>query len=532
MKRLAAIAVTLVAALTVLAGCGTPESGTPTLRAYLSSEPASLNAVTQGDFNTEIIAKLVGDTLVDFDARLTIVPRLADRWETEGNGRRVVFHLHPGVRWHDGAPFTADDVAFTLEKVLDPASLAAGKRPYFETVTAWQVLDDNTIEISRSEPYARAVEVWAMLPILARHVYAGQDFLEAPANRSPVGTGPYRFVDWQAGSSLELVANPDYFGPRPGIPRIVFRPLPDPATRVAALLTGDLDFTTLRPVDRERIQADPDLSQRVRMMQVERLYVWYIAWNQDGSNPFFTDPRVRRAMTQALDREGFVRDVLQGAGQVATSLVHPAMWSFRADLEPWPYDRRAAAGLLDAAGWQDHDGDGLRDREGTPFQFTLLMPVGNQELIRAMTLLQESLRTLGVEMEIHKLEYNLYRADRDAGRFAAMANGWVLDTDPDCYDFWHSSQARGAGINYASYKDAEVDTLCAEARRLVDRQKRAAIYGRVQEIIHRDQPNTFVAYRDSLLGLSRRLEGVEGSPRSVWGSYPGPLSWRLAAETP
>ncbi len=266
MKRLAAIAVTLVAALTVLAGCGTPESGTPTLRAYLSSEPASLNAVTQGDFNTEIIAKLVGDTLVDFDARLTIVPRLADRWDTEGNGRRVVFHLHPGVRWHDGAPFTADDVAFTLEKVLDPASLAAGKRPYFETVTAWQVLDDNTIEISRSEPYARAVEVWAMLPILARHVYAGQDFLEAPANRSPVGTGPYRFVDWQAGSSLELVANPDYFGPRPGIPRIVFRPLPDPATRVAALLTGDLDFTTLRPVDRERIQADPDLSQRVRMI--------------------------------------------------------------------------------------------------------------------------------------------------------------------------------------------------------------------------------------------------------------------------
>jgi peptide/nickel transport system substrate-binding protein len=532
MKRLAAIAVTCVAALTGLAGCGTRERGTPTLRAYLSGEPASLNAVTQGDFNTEIIAKLVGDTLVDFDARLNIVPRLADRWEAEDDGRRVVFHLHPDVRWHDGVPFTADDVAFTLEKVLDPASLAAGKRPYFETVTAWQVLDDNTIEISRDEAYARAVEVWAMLPILARHVYAGEDFLEAPANRSPVGTGPYRFVDWQAGSSLELAANPDYFGPRPAIPRIVFRPLPDPATRVAALLAGDLDFTSLRPVDRERIQANPDLARRVRITQVERLYVWYIAWNQDGSNPFFTDARIRRAMTQALDREGFVRDVLQGAGEVATSLVHPAMWSFRDDIEPWPFDRRAAAGLLDAAGWQDHDGDGLRDRDGTPFQFTLLMPVGNEELIRAMTLLQESLRTLGIEMEIRKLEYNLYRADRDAGQFAAMAGGWVLDTDPDCYDFWHSSQARGGGINYASYKDAEVDTLCAQARRLVDRDKRAAIYGRVQEILHRDQPNTFLAYRDTLLGLSRRLEGVEPSPRSVWGSYPGPLSWRLIPETP
>jgi len=135
-------------------------------------------------------------------------------------------------------------------------------------------------------------------------------------------------------------------------------------------------------------------------------------------------------------------------------------------------------------------------------------------------------------MAIRKLEYNLYRADRDAGRFAAMAGGWVLDTDPDCYDFWHSSQARGTGINYASYKDPEVDALCAEARRLVYRARRAAIYGRVQEILHRDQPNTFLAYRDSILGLSARLRGVEGSPRSVWGSYPGPLGWSLAPETP
>ncbi len=235
-------------------------------------------------------------------------------------------------------------------------------------------------------------------------------------------------------------------------------------------------------------------------------------------------------MTQALDRQGFVRDILQGAGEVATSFVHPSMWSFRDDIRPWPHDRQAAAALLDEAGWQDRDGDGLRDRDGVPFRFELLAPVGNQDLLTALTLLQESLRTLGVELSLRTLEYNLYRIERDAGRFHGLAGGWVLDVDPDCYDFWHSSQVRGRGINYAHYANGEVDRLCDEARRLIDRDARAARYERVQEILHAEQPATFLAYRKSLLGLSRRLQGLQGSPRSVWGSYPGPLAWTLVAE--
>ena len=163
------------------------------------------------------------------------------------------------------------------------------------------------------------------------------------------------------------------------------------------------------------------------------------------------------------------------------------------------------------------------------FAFTLMVPVGNQEILRLAAVLQESLRTLGVEMDLRTLEYNLYRGERDAGRFQAMAGGWLLDPDPDCYDFWHSSQRGGKGLNYAGYVDAEVDRLCEEARRITDRPRRAALYRRVQEILHRDQPNTFIAYRQTLLGMSRRLTGVEPSPLGVWGAYPGPLTWRLDA---
>jgi peptide/nickel transport system substrate-binding protein len=205
------------------------------------------------------------------------------------------------------------------------------------------------------------------------------------------------------------------------------------------------------------------------------------------------------------------------------------MWAFHRELAPWTRDRQAAAELLDEAGWVDSDGDGLRDREGNDFAFTLMVPVGNQEILRLAAVLQESLRTLGVEMDLRTLEYNLYRGERDAGRFQAMAGGWLLDPDPDCYDFWHSSQRGGQGLNYAGYVNAEVDRLCEEARRITDRPRRAALYRQVQEILHRDQPNTFIAYRQTLLGMSRRLTGVEPSPLGVWGAYPGPLAWRLEA---
>jgi peptide/nickel transport system substrate-binding protein len=520
--------ITALAWLLALSACGDGAPSRPApLKAYLSAEPASLNFVTQNDSNSQIIANLVGDPLVDFDHRLELVPRLAASWEVEADGRRVTFHLQPGVSWHDGRPLTADDAVFTLERVLDPASLAGGKRPYFETVTTYRAEDRLTFLVERDEAYARAVEVWETLPILPRHLYEGQDFLTAPANRAPVGTGPYRFVSWESGSRIELAANPDYFGGAAGIDRLVFRPLPDPSTRVEALLAGDLDLTSLRPLDRERILADPELAERVRIIAQDTLFVWYIAWNQDGSNPFFADARVRLAMTMALDRQGFVDEVLLGVGEVATSLVHPSMWAFHRELAPWGYDRRAAAELLDEAGWVDSDGDGLRDRGGDDFTFTLMVPAGNQEILRLAAILQESLRTLGVEMDLRTLEYNLYRAERDAGRFAAMAGGWLLDPDPDCYDFWHSSQRGGRGLNYAGYADAEVDRICEEARRITDRERRAALYRRVQEILHRDQPNTFIAYRQTLLGLSQRLAGVEPSPVGIWGAYPGPLAWRF-----
>ena len=515
-----------------LAACDRPSSpsGLRPLYAYLPTEPASLNFVAENDGATRWIGRMICEPLVAFNREMELVPLLATSWESSPDGRIATFHLRRDVRRHDGRAFTAADVLFTLEKVLDPEALAVGKRVYFETLTSYEALDDYTVRVERSEPYARAIEVWETLPILPRHAYAGQDFLEAPVNRQPVGTGPYRFVAWEAGSRIELEANPDYYGSPPGIERIIFRPLADPSTRVEALLSGDLDWTSLRPLDRERILASETYSSRVRVLTQNTLYVRYISWNQDGSNPFFTDRRVRLAMTHALDRQGFLEHVLRGNGRVATSLVHPSMWAYDAELEPWPFDRHRAAELLDEAGWFDRDGDGLRDRNSTPFAFTLLVPSGNQEIERLAALMQESLRTLGVDMQIRRVEWNMFLRRRGERDFEAYVSGWRLDPDPDCYDFWHSSQIGGNGLNYAAYRDAEVDRLCEEARQVVDRDRRAVAYRRVQRILHRDQPYTFVVYRNTLIGISRRLAGVQTCPLGAWNWRPGPLLWTLNSQ--
>ena len=513
-------------AAALLAACRPASAPEPaTLRAYLSAEPATLNFITENDGNTMQLASLIADSLVDFGPDLAPVPRLASSWEIGADSRTVTFHLRPGVRWHDGVPMTSADVAFSLEKVLDPASLAAGKRSVFETVDTWETPDDLTFRVTRREPDARLVTSWETLPILPRHVFATGDFVAAPGHRAPVGTGPWRFASWEAGRRIVLEANPDYFGGPPGIARLEFRPLPEPATRLNAFLAGELDLTSLRPLDRERLSPAGDQG---RILVQEVLFVWYIAWNQDGSNPFFGDPRVRRAMTMALDRAGFVERVLGGTGTVATSFVHPSMAAFDRDLAPWPYDPAAAARLLEESGWRDPDRDGVRERNGRRFAFTLLLPAGNQEIERLTVMFQEALRGIGVDMTIRTLEYNVYRGLRDARQFEALAAGWNLDPDPDCYDFWHSSQSRN-GINYAGLANPEVDRLCEEGRRTVDPAHRTAIYRRVQHLLHDLQPATFVAYRASIVGLSPRLVGVQPHPLGIWNWYPGPLQWRVTS---
>src|SRR5262245_11925390 len=212
----------------------------------LAIEPATLNFVSGTDQSSVLVQRLVAGLLVDHDASLKVVPRLAASWDRSPDGRVLTFHLRPGVRFHDNAPFTSDDVVFTWERIMDPASRAVGRMDAFLPVEKVEATDPLTVRVTYREPYAPALRGWE-IPILPAHLYRGVDFATAPANRAPIGTGPFRFVSWEAGRRIVLEANRDYWAGPPGLDQFVFAIIPSPDTAFEALLAGEVDDARIPP---------------------------------------------------------------------------------------------------------------------------------------------------------------------------------------------------------------------------------------------------------------------------------------------
>jgi peptide/nickel transport system substrate-binding protein len=466
------------------------------------------------------------------------VPRLAASWEHSPDGRVLTFHLRSGVRFHDGAPLTSDDVVFTWERIMDPASRAVGRVDAFLSVEKVEALDPLTVKVTYREPFAPALRGWE-IPILPAHLYRGVDFATAPANRSPVGTGPFRFVSWEAGRRIVLEANRDYWAGPPGLEQFVFAIIPSMDTAFEALLAREVDYARVPSTRVASPGAVPAAERGYQEMRYTPQFFYYIAWRGDGSNPFFADPRVRRALGAALDREGYIRTVLKGLGEMVTSpftalqpatSLAPADSDTQAHAQALPQARANTppedpAALLDAAGWKRDPATGMRRRGTTPFRFTLLVFSGGEDHLQFSQVAQENLRRLGVDMRIERLDWQTLWSRLKSGDFQAALSGFVPQADPDSlYGLLHSTQIHG-GQNYAAYRDPEVDAWLEAGRRTLDEPARAALYRRVEERIATQQPYAFLFAPVIVAGVSLRYEGAVISPQGIVGHMPG--AWAL-----
>ena len=495
----------------------------------LPIEPATLNFVSGSDQISVLVERLVADSLVDHDASMRVVPRLASSWDFSADGRTLIFHLRDGVKFHDGAACTSDDVVYTWERIMDPASRAVGRVDALLPVEKVEAPDPLTVRVTYREPYAPALRGWEF-PILPAHVYRGADFANAPANRAPIGTGPFRFVSWEAGRRIVLAANPDYWAGPPGLDHFEFAIIPSPDTAWQALLAGEVDYARAPQSLAASLVSDPDFPRRFREVRYVPLFFYYIAWRGDGSNPFFADVRVRRALGMALDREGYVRSVLHGLGEVTTSPFHALLPPAEPPAAQAEADPLTAAGdLLDAAGWRRASSGGPRRRGGTPFRFTLLIFAGGEDHVQFAQVAQENLRRLGVEMLIERLDWQALWSRLKSGGFQAALSGFVPGADPDSlYSLLHSSQVEG-GQNYAAFRDPDTDAWLAAARRTLDDGERRAIYRRIEARIAETQPYAFLFAPAVVAGVNARFEGAEASPQGILGFMPGAFALRPAA---
>ncbi|MDE6735133.1 MAG: peptide-binding protein [Desulfovibrio sp.] len=468
-------------------------------------EASNLISYLTTDSASHEVAELLFVAPLRYNKDLEPEPWAAERWTMEDGGKRMRFTLRKGILWEDGTELTAEDVAFTVRVVTDPATAS----PYaedFSRIKELRVLDRYTFEAVYDEFFARAVASW-MSPILPKHILEGQNIRATPFARKPVGAGPYRLKAWDAGSSITLAASPTYFDGRPHIDEAVYRIIPDDATMFMETRAGRLDVMNLSPLQYLRQTSGPVWEQEFHKYRYLASVYVFLGFNLE--HPFFKDVRVRRALSLAIDRHALVKGVLLGQGVAAFGPYKPGSWAAHPTLKPVAQDVAEAKRLLAEAGFTP-DKDGMLRRDGRPLAFSILTNQGNEQRILTATLIQSQLRAIGVEARIRTVEWAAFiREFVNKGRFDAVILGWTIPQDPDIFQIWHSSQAHDGGLNFIHYMNPQVDVLLEQARTTPDRAKRAALYARVQEILADEQPYCFLFVPYALPVVQRRFMGIE-----------------------
>lgn len=476
-------------------------------------EATNLIPMLASDSASQDIAGLIINGLVKYDKNVRLVGDLAESWEVSQGGLQITFKLRRNVRWHDGQPFTARDVLFGFQTIVNPKTPTAYAED-FRQVKKAEVLDDYTFRVTYDKPFAPALSSWGNLVVLPRHLLEGKDITKSELARKPIGTGPYRFKEWISRDRVILEANPDYFEGRPYIDRYVVRVIPDLATMFLELKAGGLDLMGLTPIQYKRQTDTPFFRQTFRKYRYLANAYTYLGYNL--LEPKFQDKRVRQALSYAIDKEEIIKVVLLGLGSPATGPYKPGLWFYNRDVKKYPHDPARALALLREAGWEDRDGDGILDKDGQPFEFTVITNEGNALRHRTAVIIQERLKKIGIRMKIRVIEWSAFINEFiDKKNFEATILGWTTGFDPDQYDIWHSSKTGKKELNFISYKNPEVDELLEAGRRTFEQEKRKAIYGRFQEILAEEQPYTFLYVPEALPIVHARIHGIEPSPLGI-----------------
>jgi len=510
--------VTAAVALALAGACGGDGSsaGGDTIVVGMRSDFGGFNPITSDAlYSMELMNYALFTPLVQYDENLKVRPWLAESWQEEGD-TAVVFSLRRDVTWHDGQQVTAEDVKFTFDRAKLPESASLVGSAFLANVESATVIDSFTIRFDYTRPHAQALEDfwWAPAPKHLLDGVAPADMRNAPYNRAPVGSGPYRLTSWEANRQLVIEPYEAYsasLGGPPAARRIVFRIIPEASTLLTELVTGGVHVDIpVMPDQVNQIQS----STGTNLLSFPGRTVYFIGWNNERAP--FDDARVRRAFALALDRQEIIEALLYGQGQIATSTVPPWHPLYPPDIEPLAHDPAAAATLLEEAGWTDTNGDGIREKGGQPLAFELL--VSDDALRRAVAeVVQAQLRLAGAQANIRVTEFQTMLAAHRGRDFDAVFTNWVLDnfqvaSAPNA--LLHSSQADVPNsANRSSVRIPALDALMERAAGTSDENAAREAWGEFTRILQQEQPMTFMFWLNELAGVRDDVSGVEMDPR-------------------
>jgi len=422
---------------------------------------------------------------------MEVQPDLAESWEASDDGLTYTFAVREGVLWHDGEAFTPEDVTFSFGlwahpewpgplsaefAIIDGAS--AYKDGEAEEISGIVIVDDATVEITLNTPAAQFLATTATNQIVPSHILEGvgpADAAQDPFARQPIYTGPFMVEEWRSGDGITFRAFPDHFAGPPNLDAIITRTIPDPATAIAELRSGGIHFA-LVSADQYESFAEDDAFQTQELAGSSG---WFLEF--DITNPLFSDPRVRKAMSHAVDREAIIEALFLGRAEPNISISSPLSWIHNPDVPTFPYDVEQANALLDEAGWQ-LDSDGVRAKDGQTLEFTMNVYPRTREWMIA---LQPFLEEIGIRYELNELEFGAWIEATEVGAYEATAGGWfnfIVDPRADLANHFESPRASDA----TGYSNEEVNDLFAQARVATDRDEEKALYDQIQQIVAED----------------------------------------------
>ena len=477
---------------------------------------------TDDSMQNQIYVNLM--TLLQYDEDLNAVPYLAESWEVSDDASEITFHIRNDVYWHVGELTDVYDVAFTYERVIDPATA-------FPTRYLWSNWDQNpgTVEVVdsftvrfRMTPHADYLDTWRQLPIMPEHLLgdvAPADLTEHPFGTAcPVGNGPFVFVQHRQGAAWTFQANPafpDALGGRPYVDRLVYRVIAEQTTLLAELLTGGLDvYIAPTPDQVQAILDAPD----VEFLRFPTRQFNFIVWN--AREPQLADKRVRQAIARGMDRQEIVDAVVQGYGILANGSVPPFHWAYDATVGEgaMSYDRDAARALLDDAGWIDRDGDGVRENvRGDRLSLSLMYhPTQQRQDMAEIT--QAQLGEIGIEVSPVAVDFTTLVSqltDPTAREFDGAVMAFNVDFRIDDTGLFHSKEIDGANA-WSGTNRPDIDAYLDRIPLIFDRDEARVAWSEYQALLIDEQPYTFFYFPERLIGKRARLEGVVMDARGEW----------------
>jgi len=465
-----------------------------TLVMIIESSPTNLDPRVGIDAQSERLGALLFDALVRRDEHFNLKPWLAESWETP-DPLTYIFHLHHGVRFHDGRPLTARDVKWTFESILN-GTIRTTKSGTYRFVDRIEDPDDFTVIFHLKEPWANLLWNVSNGAIGIVPYGSGADF-----NQHIVGSGPFKLVSNELDREVVIQRNPGYWREPPHLERVRFLVVPDTTTRALELRKGSADvaINAFPPDVALALQRDRDL---VVMRAPGTIYT-YLAFNL--RDPILKDVRVRQAIAYAIDRQPMIHYLWRDFAQPANSVLPPQSWAYDGDVRTYSYDPARARQLLDAAGYPARNG----------VRFRLTMKTSTEESTRLLAaVLQQQLRNVGIELDIRTYEFATFFADVVKGAFQLYSVRWIGgNNDPDIFEYaFHSQRMPPKGANRGGYFNSKVDALIDAGRRESDQQKRREIYAQVQQILAEELPYINLWYLDNVLVHSKRVQDVTIAP--------------------